>query len=110
MQFWGGVVDDGTALADDMAMFKLAAKPQKQADAVCQVWPENWPALQCWLACHRQWRTTFTGLRLLHVGLDYAAVGAWLRDQPYSKKQRQAIWQKLGVMENAALTILNGES
>jgi hypothetical protein len=33
----------------------------------CQIWEENWPALQLYLRLHTQWRVGFNGA----VGLDY---------------------------------------
>lgn len=36
----------------------------------CQIWPENWPALQLYLRFRTQWRVGFNG----PVGLDYNVI------------------------------------
>lgn len=40
------------------------------ADAVVEVWRECWPALNLFMACATQWRTTMQG----RIGLDYLAM------------------------------------
>ena len=66
-----------------------------------EVWPENWPAVEMFLRCQTQWRTTMSGV----CGLDYSAV-EWLF-RLYEVEDQQAVFQDLQVMEAAALLILN---
>jgi hypothetical protein len=35
-----------------------------------EVWPENWPAVELFLRCQTQWRTSVNG----RAGLDYGVV------------------------------------
>ena len=66
-----------------------------------EVWPENWPAVEMFLRCQTQWRTTMAGV----CGLDYAAV-QWLF-RLYEVKDQLAVFESLQVMEAAAVKILN---
>jgi hypothetical protein len=108
------VVDAGVAAA--LAAFgarqaDVETARAQQADRDFEVYPENWKAVQVFLAMSTQWRTaafsTMAGARLVHLGLDYNALEPVLRllciRQP---KRRAAIFQKLRVMEEAALDAL----
>ena len=66
-----------------------------------EAWPDNWPAVEMFLRCQTQWRTTMSGV----CGLDYSAV-EWLF-RLYEVKDQQAVLQDLQIMEAAALKILN---
>ena len=66
-----------------------------------EVWPENWPAVEMFLRCQTQWRTTMAGV----CGLDYAAV-QWLF-RLYEVKDQPAVLESLQVMEAMAIRILN---
>jgi len=69
-----------------------------------EVWEENWPAVEMFLRCQTQWRTTISGV----CGLDYAAV-QWLF-RLYEVKNAPAVLEDLQIMEAAAMKILNKES
>lgn len=77
-------------------------KAQKVKDF--EVWPENWPAVEMFLRCQTQWRTTMAGVS----GLDYTAV-KWLF-RLYEVKDQPAVLEDLQVMEAAAIKILNKRS
>jgi hypothetical protein len=95
----GGVIDETQS---DAAAFGLALPEQPSID--CEVWPENWPAVEMFLRCQTQWRTTMNGL----LGLDYGAV-AWIL-RLYEVEDPRALLEDLQVMEAAALMILNERS
>lgn len=68
-----------------------------------EVWPENWPAVQLFAAVQTQWRVHgFTGRPL---GLDYPAVEAAMR--MLRIKDRPATFERIRIMEAAALATLN---
>ena len=69
-----------------------------------EVWEENWPAVEMFLRCQTQWRTTMSGV----CGLDYTAV-QWLF-RLYEVKDPPAVLEDLQNMEAAAMKILNKES
>ena len=69
-----------------------------------EVWEENWPAVEMFLRCQTQWRTTMSGV----CGLDYTAV-QWLF-RLYEVKDAPAVLEDLQIMESAAMKILNKES
>jgi len=69
-----------------------------------EVWEENWPAVERFLRCQTQWRTTMSGV----CGLDYTAV-QWLF-RLYEVKDPPAVLEDLQIMEAAAMKILNKES
>jgi|TARA_R100001510_G_scaffold23703_1_gene20862 hypothetical protein len=75
--------------------------PEPEAPENFEVWPDNWPAVEMFLCCQTQWRTTQAGV----VGLDYAAV-QWLF-RLYEVKDQLAVFESLQVMEAAAVKILN---
>ena len=69
-----------------------------------EVWEENWLALEMFLRCQTQWRTTMSGV----LGLDYVAV-AWLL-KLYEVKNTRALLEDLQVMEAAAMMVINSRS
>ena len=69
-----------------------------------EVWEENWPAVEMFLRCQTQWRTTMSGV----CGLDYTAV-QWLF-RLYEVKDPPAVLEDLQIMESAAMKILNKEN
>lgn len=77
--------------------------PELEAPKDFEVWPDNWPAVEVFLRCQTQWRTTMTGV----CGLDYSAV-EWLF-RLYGVKDQPAVLEGLQVMEAAAIKILNKE-
>ncbi|GAA5784703.1 DUF1799 domain-containing protein [Chitiniphilus shinanonensis] len=100
-------------MAGDLAAFGLAA-PAPAGPLVCPVWEDLMPTVRAWLAISHQWRTQLVPLalgaiRTQVIGLDYAAVGAWLADNIPDLEARREIWRYLAVMEAEALQLLNGE-
>jgi hypothetical protein len=63
-----------------------------------EVWEENWEAVQMFLRCQTQWRTSGMGGI---VGLDYGAV-AWLL-RLYRVKDQRTLLEDLQVMEAAVV-------
>ena len=86
----------------DAKAFGLAL-PEPEAPENYEVWEENWPAVEVFLRCQTQWRTTMAGV----CGLDYSAV-EWLF-RLYGVKDQPAVLEDLQVMEAAAIKILNKE-
>lgn len=75
----------------------MAAQPPP----VCDVWPENWPALTLFLAMETQWRVAPSGG---YLGLDYAALPAVLDLLGIAPDRRRALFGDLRVMESEVLT------
>jgi len=69
-----------------------------------EVWEENWLALEMFLRCQTQWRTTMSGV----LGLDYVVV-AWLL-KLYEVENTRALLEDLQVMEAAAMMVINSRS
>ncbi len=86
----------------DAAAFGLALPEQPREDF--EVWEENWPALDMFLRCQTQWRTTMNGL----LGLDYGAV-AWLL-RLYEVEDPRSLLEDLQIMEAAVLVKINSRS
>ena len=76
----------------------------EQPSVDCEVWEENWPAVEMFLRVQTQWRTTMNGL----LGLDYGAV-AWLFKM-YAVEDPRALLEDLQVMEAAAMAAINDRS
>ena len=87
----------------DAKAFGLAL-PVPKAPEDFEVWPGNWPAVEMFLRCQTQWRTTSAGV----CGLDYTAVLAVFR--LYEVEDQPTVLEDLQVMEAAAVKILNKES
>lgn len=72
------------------------------------VWAENWDVVMTWLDVQTQWRLLSVPMgieapaRLVHIGLDYAGVAAWLELFVPRRKRRDTM-TCLRVMEQAAL-------
>ena len=86
----------------DAKAFGLAL-PEPDAPEYFEVWPDNWPAVEMFLRCQTQWRTTMSGV----CGLDYVAL-EWLF-RLYEVEDQPAVLEDLQVMESAAVKILNKE-
>lgn len=84
-------------------MFGLAL-PELEPEGDFEVWEENWPAMEMFLRCQTQWRTTMSGV----LGLDYSAV-AWIL-RLYEVEDQRSMLEDLQVMEAAAMTALNERS
>ena len=87
----------------DAKAFGLAL-PEPETPKDFEVWPDNWPAVEVFLRCQTQWRTTMAGV----CGLDYSAV-EWLF-RLYEVEDQPTVLENLQVMEAAAVKILNKES
>ena len=59
MAAFGADIDGALACADDEDTF--------------EVWPDNWAAVQVFVACQTQWRWV-GGMAAMRTGLDYTAV------------------------------------
>lgn len=68
------------------------------------MWEENWAALDMFLRCQTQWRTTMNGL----LGLDYQAV-AWLL-RLYEVEDPRSLLEDLQIMEAAVLVFFQKRS
>lgn len=86
----------------DAAAFGLAL-PQPDGPDDFEVWQENWPAVEMFLRCQTQWRTSMNGV----VGMDYGAL-AWLF-RLYEVEDPRSVLEDLQVMEGAVMQVLNKE-
>jgi hypothetical protein len=80
------------------------ALPEAPPPADFEVSKENWHAVEMFLRCQTQWRTTMNGL----LGLDYGAV-AWIL-RLYEVEDQRAVLEDLQIMEAAAMAKLNERS
>ncbi len=83
------------------AAFNIILPEPKQKD--CEVWQENWEAVEMFLRLQTQWRTSMSGV----IGLDYGAA-EWLF-RLYEVKDPRSLLEDLQVMEGAVMQILNKE-
>lgn len=74
-----------------------------------EVWPENWPTWEVWLALSTNWRIVSGNGDIAYLGLEYPAIPEALQMVGVKKKQRGQVRIGLRVMEGAALPVLNGE-
>ena len=88
---------------DDAAVMGVAL-PEAPPPVDFEVWEENWQAVEMFLRCQTQWRTTMSGL----LGLDYGAV-AWIL-RLYEVEDQRAVLEDLQIMEAAAMAKLNERS
>jgi hypothetical protein len=77
------------------------ALPESKPESDFEVWEENWSAVEMFLRCQTQWRTTMGGL----LGLDYGAV-AWLL-RLYEVEDQRSLLEDLQIMEAAVLIKIN---
>ena len=84
----------------DAAAFGVVL-PEPEAPEDFEVWPDNWAAVDMFLRCQTQWRTTMSGV----CGLDYVAL-EWLF-RLYGVEEPATVLENLQVMEAAAVKILN---
>lgn len=83
----------------------FASRARPEEEHACEIWPENWPALEAFLSLSTQWRASpRTGAAL---GLDYAAAESVMR--LLEVKDRRAVFEDLRVMERAALRVFSGQ-
>jgi hypothetical protein len=74
------------------------------------VYPENWAALNVFLAMSTQWRTAivagaFGGGGVIMVGMEYTAIEPVCRLMGVRKRERADVFARLRVMEEAALAV-----
>ena len=86
----------------DAAAFGIAL-PMPDGPDDFEVWPENWAAVEMFLRCQTQWRTSMNGV----VGMDYGAL-AWLF-RLYEVEDPRSLLEDLQVMEGAVMQVLNKE-
>ncbi len=70
---------------------------------IFHVFEENAPAVEMFVRCDTQWRTSFNGI----TGLDYAAVKAVL--EIFEVEDKKRLMDDIRIMEVAALTEINKE-
>lgn len=70
------------------------------SDEPIGVWPDNWDAVNLFVAMLTQWRMGFSG----RTGLDYGVVPTVLRLLGIARSSWPDLFQDLRVMEQAALT------
>ncbi|MDO0944660.1 DUF1799 domain-containing protein [Chromohalobacter israelensis] len=69
-RFWAAGPE---TLSDDLAALGIQVADELRTPSTCPVLPENWDALELFLACQTQWRQAPMGGA---TGLDYTAVRA----------------------------------
>jgi hypothetical protein len=79
---------------------------RSQADAY-EVWPENWPLLDLFLALKHQWR--YAGMDGQRVGLDYTAVPVVMDMLDVPKRRRRQWFAWIQMMEHEALQVFNSK-
>ncbi len=75
--------------------------------ADCDVHEDNQESLVAFLGCETQWRLVSAGMGAVWLGLDYAAVAAYLRTKRFTLKRQGELMDDLMIMERAALPVLN---
>lgn len=83
---------------------------KQAAERGVEVWPQHWHALRVFLGMATQWRVIAGARRLLHLGLDYAALPIVLaehRANPHRVPLAELMPQ-LRVLEEAACEERNG--
>ena len=75
--------------------------PEKKKEKDFAVWPENWDAIELFLRCQTQWRTSVGGV----TGFDYSSVLALVNMYAYDV----SVFEDLQIMEAAAIELLNKE-
>ncbi|MFM0192420.1 DUF1799 domain-containing protein [Paraburkholderia strydomiana] len=102
-------------MADALAAFGARSSDVNMAreqvpEPAFEVYEENWDAVQVFSALSTQWRmSAFSGFgaaRLVHTGLDYAAIEPVYRLIGIRRDRRAAIFEQIRVMEEAALDAL----
>lgn len=105
------IADAGRFNMDAVSIANLrAALEIPEAEAVVDVWPENWDIVCAFVAVATQWRTAaigggFSAPALIHIGLDYASVRVALDAEGIAVTA--GLWRGLRVMEAAAKAALN---
>ena len=74
---------------------------QMRGEAVTDIWPENWAALEVFSALQTQWRVGMAG----PTGLDYAGVRAVMDLQAIPSDAHPALFQDLQALEREHLAV-----
>ena len=99
MHWLGG--DQGDKDLDKAAQaFNIIADDAVSKSPDCEVWEENWEAVEMFLRLQTQWRVGINGL----IGLDYGAA-EWLF-RLYAVHEPASLLEDLQVMEGAILTAI----
>jgi hypothetical protein len=89
--------------------FGLQLKAAPIADEAFQVWPENWQAVEVFCALSTQWRSvalsSMATARVMMTGIEYSAIEPVCRLMGIRKRDRATLFQRLRVMESAALEV-----
>lgn len=84
----------------------VIAEYEKRAQVeVYEVWPENWPILELFLALNTQWR--FAGMEGQRVGLEYSAIPVVMDLHQVPAKRRRQWFGWIQMMERAALDVFS---
>lgn len=71
-----------------------------------EVWPENAPALEVFLAMQTQWERN--GMTGRYTGLRYASLPVVMRFSRIAKADRARVFDDIRIMEIAVLEQMNG--
>lgn len=81
----------------------LGLRPEDFPPPECELWAENWPAIQFYQRISTQWRTGFSGV----IGLDYNVVYHELDRQGLDREPYDEMLAAIRVIERAATDELN---
>ena len=84
---------------DALAAFGLVHVGEVPDNSI-DVWPENWKAVEVFVAMSTQWNTTFQGGI---IGLRYEALPAVMRYCAIPRAEQADVFHGLRIMEHAAL-------
>ena len=73
-------------------------------EGACKVWPENWPVVQLFIACRKQFATGPMGGI---TGFRAEGVAAVFRMRKVKRAEQAALFDDLQVMAGAAAEVLN---
>ena len=111
--YWArGGKDDGKAAQDDFELWGLASDETAawigvdEKPAHFEVWRENWPILEVFLAMGTQWLWT-GGMEPRRAGLNLVALPVVYEGLQVAPDQRPEVFQGIQVMEAEALKIMN---
>lgn len=94
MENAGLTPEDCTTPNEDGVYYDLGDKAWR-----CQIWQENWPALQLYLRMRTQWRVGFAG----PVGLDYNVLFHLLDREHLDPDQHDDLFECVRVIEDTLL-------
>lgn len=99
----GDLSDDLAAFGLDPALAEGVEADIEEDPEICQVLPENWPAVKLFLMCSTQWR--YAGMTGVPTGLDYTGVHAAMQMQ--GVEDPADTFERLRTIESAALDALS---